>query len=548
MKSYLYKVKWIILIKITCAVVSIAFLAGIPFLNKALFDLDFKIWGNYGLIILIGMYFFAYLMNSVFEYFNQWYSWKLDWKLHLLLRDDLFKGICRVNRRGFHEKTIGEYISLFQNDVEVTTQYVFSYVSIIQTAIQLVVYICYLLILDWRVMLVILAGTFFSMLAPKVTGKELSHRKREWIGRQGIYLDLLKDLFSGFNEINKKTRDSISEHHYTELKATEDRMLYYGKFSTFVHVLNGAFLYFINIVCFATVGVLFFNGSISMGIGVAALGYVNSFIDPLCYILEEISNVKSSKGIMQGLMDYLKKLENADSETEKNIDFAEVKEISITGLYKKYSLFELKNVNLYFHTGVHYGIIGHNGAGKSTLFRILSGQETIDSGKIIIDGIPSENYSLEDIVAYAGPESHVFKGTFWENITLFGAYEENNLYQWIRHSENKKLENLLKKKQAESFSSGEKQAVIFFRTLTGDPPVMLFDEPFSAMDVENRKNMHNIVRKIDDKIIITITHDLTVDNLTDFDILILMRKGKIAVIGKPEDVMKTAAFHELTKR
>ncbi len=85
----------------------------------------------------------------------------------------------------------------------------------------------------------------------------------------------------------------------------------------------------------------------------------------------------------------------------------------------------------------------------------------------------------------------------------------------------------------------------FVKMMHIDKDILLFNEPFSALDIKNSKLLQNKLKNIKDKIIIVITHDLSKDNLQNYDEIILMENGKIVKSGKLDIVFKDYNFLKL---
>lgn len=545
MKHYFFKVKFVAFCTIACSVLSVACLAAIPMLHKKLFDTLSEDWNMNTLITLSLLYGAAFFFCCLFEYFSQRTAWKLDWKIHTELRSDLYNGICEKSFKEFEKIGIGEYLSKFQNDVDVVTAYINSGVNLIKYVLQIVVYFTYIVTLDWRILTIIIVGTIISLAAPKITGKEFSHRKTVWLGKQGIYLDTIKDLFHGFSENNYKTKEQLKKHHQENLLGAEDSMLNYGKFSAFVHVFNGSVLYAINLLCFITVGLLYFAGRITSGTGVAALGYVNSFIDPLRYLIEEISNMKASKGVAAELVNFI----NSNSKKDCGTDVKDsVEKIELVNVNKRFGNFELRDINLSFEKGKSYAVIGQNGSGKSTLFKLISGADHVDAGKILFDEVSTEDFNVSDRVFSMSSSSHIFNCDVRNNITVFGSYDIDGPHQDFFESLCQEQQNKIKEnKAATKLSSGERERLTFVRALLAGFPVILFDEPFSAMDKEKSRVLKTLLQDLKDRILITITHDLSSTNLKDFDVIVVMEHGTVKIKGTPEEIMGSEYYAELVK-
>lgn len=545
MKHYFYKIKLIALTTTVCSVLSVTCLAAIPMLHKKLFDTPPKEWDMRSLLLLICLYSLAFILCCVFEYLSQRAAWHLDWKLHIMLRTDLYKGISKKSVIEFKEIGVGEYLSRFQNDVDIVTAYINSGINSLKYILQIAVYFAFIITLDWRILLIIIFGTIIALLIPRFTGRELSDRKTLWTRKKGTYLGAVEDLFNGFEENNYKTEENLKKYHDSHLFDTENSMLKFGRFSALVHVINGGILYAINILCFSSVGILYFTGAITSGTGVAALGYVNSFIDPLRYLLEEISSMKASRGVANDLI----KLIEEDSKKPHSSDrLAKVNKLELKNINKKFGDFEINNVNISFEAGKKYAVIGPNGSGKSSILKIIRGTESADSGAVLFDGRRIESISTRDTVFLMGSSGHIFNSNIMDNITVFDSYIPNKKHNsYLKNICNEWQEKTNKCSSATMLSSGEKEKIMFIRAILADFPVILLDEPFSAMDKKNAHRLKKVLKDLDDKVIITITHDLSKSNLEEFDTVIGIKAGKIEMCGTPQKVMHSNFYKEISK-
>ncbi len=176
--------------------------------------------------------------------------------------------------------------------------------------------------------------------------------------------------------------------------------------------------------------------------------------------------------------------------------------ISIKGLSKTYAegFQALKKVDLDIASGEIHALLGPNGAGKTTLISIICGIVSPSSGTVTIDGF--------DIISdYRATRKLI--GLVPQELTL-GAFETVwNTISFSRGLFGKKadkpyLEQLLKdlslwdKKDSEirKLSGGMKRRVLIAKALSHEPRVLFLDEPTAGVDVELRKDMWNIVRRL----------------------------------------------------
>lgn len=188
--------------------------------------------------------------------------------------------------------------------------------------------------------------------------------------------------------------------------------------------------------------------------------------------------------------------------------------VSIQDLSKTYDsgFRALKNINLEIKDGEILALLGPNGAGKTTLISIICGIVTASQGTVTVNG-------FDNITAYR--QTRELIGLVPQELTL-GAFE--TVWNTIRFSrglfgkkkDNAYLEQLLKdlslfdKKDSElrELSGGMKRRVLIAKALSHQPKIIFLDEPTAGVDVELRKDMWNIVRRLRDSgvTIILTTH------------------------------------------
>jgi glutamate transport system ATP-binding protein len=184
------------------------------------------------------------------------------------------------------------------------------------------------------------------------------------------------------------------------------------------------------------------------------------------------------------------------------------------------ALHVLQDIDLTIARGEVVVVIGPSGSGQSTLCRAINRLETIDSGRISIDGrpLPAEGRELARLRADVGMVFQSFNlfahKTVLENVTL-GQIK-------VRRSDKKaaeaKARTLLDRvgvgSQADKYpaqlSGGQQQRVAIARALAMDPKVMLFDEPTSALDPEMINEVLEVMQQLarDGMTMIVVTHEM----------------------------------------
>ena len=203
----------------------------------------------------------------------------------------------------------------------------------------------------------------------------------------------------------------------------------------------------------------------------------------------------------------------------------------------------LDHINLYINDSEFLTLLGPSGCGKTTTLRIIGGFTTPTSGDVTFDGVrindvPPHKRQINTVFQkYAlFPHLDVFENiAFGLRIAKVPAEEiEERVTEMLGVVSLKGFEH----RKITQLSGGQQQRVAIARALVNRPKVLLLDEPTAGLDPEERKDMQNELKRIQQQMGITfiyVTHDQE-EALTMSDTVVVMDKGRIQQIGTPEDI------------
>jgi ABC-type polar amino acid transport system ATPase subunit len=190
-------------------------------------------------------------------------------------------------------------------------------------------------------------------------------------------------------------------------------------------------------------------------------------------------------------------------------------------------------------------VIGPSGSGKSTFLRCLNGLEEIDSGSIVIDGIPLDDTKKNrlEIRKEVGMVFQLFNlfphMTVLENVTLAPTRVRKKSKDMSKKTAMELLEKVNIPEKANSYpaqlSGGQQQRVAIARALAMMPKVMLFDEATSALDPEMIGEVLDVMKNLarEGMTMIVVTHEMGFAREV-CDWVIFMEDGKIIEEGTAE--------------
>ena len=203
----------------------------------------------------------------------------------------------------------------------------------------------------------------------------------------------------------------------------------------------------------------------------------------------------------------------------------------------------LDDINLYFNDKEFLTLLGPSGCGKTTTLRIIGGFIKPTGGDVFFDGV-----RINDVPPHKRKVNTVFQKyalfphlDVYENVA-FGLRLNKLPEEEIDERVTEMLEIVSLKgyenRHIDSLSGGQQQRVAIARALVNRPKVLLLDEPLGALDLRLRKDMQNELKRIQQALGITfiyVTHDQE-EALSMSDTIVVMDKGRIQQIGKPEDI------------
>ena len=218
--------------------------------------------------------------------------------------------------------------------------------------------------------------------------------------------------------------------------------------------------------------------------------------------------------------------------------------VSVTGLSKRFGTATvLENINFHVSEGETIVLLGASGSGKTTILRIIAGLESPDSGRVFLHG--------KDVTEL--PARQRGTGVIFQAYALFPKMNvEQNIGYGLRLRRKtkkeirEKIDELItlvhleehRRKYPSHLSGGQQQRVAIARALAYQPEVLLFDEPFGALDAQIRTRLRREIRALLHEIrvpSIFITHDQE-EALELGDRIAVLNAGRIEQIGTPFEV------------
>ncbi len=326
--------------------------------------------------------------------------------------------------------------------------------------------------------------------------------------------------------------------------------------------VSGAFLELIRDgLAFGLLVWLLAGGEITTAEFVFYIGLVSGFSRYFEGALRQVMNFSNTSASISYLREFLETedrwnrgdgmgREKMDDLRKKAVKI-ELRNVSFT--YPESDKPTLKNINVVIRPGEKIALIGLNGAGKTTLVKLICGFYHPTEGQILLNDIPIEQFNREEyysLISVLFQDSTLLALTLDENLT--GQKEEDidrkRLEEALRLSHFKEVYDKLPDKgktllvreinrESVDFSGGEKQKMLFARTLYQDTPLVILDEPTAALDPIAENELYlNYGKAMENKTGIYISHRLSSTRFCDR--ILLLEHGEIIEEGTHESLLK----------
>lgn len=206
----------------------------------------------------------------------------------------------------------------------------------------------------------------------------------------------------------------------------------------------------------------------------------------------------------------------------------------------------IDGISVGIRAGITTALVGESGSGKSTLLQLANGLLRPDTGRVEVfqrsidyENLPELRRKMGYAVQGAGLFPHM---TVVENVTIVAR-----LAGWGKTQIEDRFEHVLSllelphefiDRYPHSLSGGQQQRVSLCRAMMMDPPLLLLDEPFSALDPITRSLIHDEflrLQEVEPRSVIIVTHDMReAEKLAQH--LIVLKEGRLVVEGSPADI------------
>ncbi|MBD9484680.1 type I secretion system permease/ATPase [Pseudomonas sp. PDM14] len=363
---------------------------------------------------------------------------------------------------------------------------------------------------------------------------------------------LLIETLGGLETLKACSAESERQHHWEKTHGALTRLDNHARFLAALATNGTLFLQQFAGMATIVAGVyIIIAGKLSVGALVACYMLGSRVLSPLGQIAGLITRYQQARLTMTST-DALMALPQEREAKQRPLDRTQLKGAfdirQVSFAYPGQSGAALSKINLRMKAGEHIGIIGRSGSGKSTLGRLVMNFYTPDDGQLLLDGLDLRQLDVADLrhqIGYVAHDLPLLAGSLRDNLTLGARYVSDA--RMLEVAELTGVSELARQhpqgfdrpvgERGQLLSGGQRQAVLMARAMLLDPPILLLDEPTSAMDNASEDTLRNRLHTwTQGKTLLLITHRASMLSLVDR--LIVLDNGHVVADGPKDAVIE----------
>lgn len=522
-----------------------------PLLMKTVIDTAFP-QRDIGIITEYAGIYFMTICFSIIALFVQNYTLqKFGQSIIFEIRNIVFSKILARTPAHFGQLPIGNLVTRVTNDTEsLRTLYTDVVLKLGSSVLMIIGILISMFAIDVKL------ASLVSLLVPIMAVIIFIYQKYSRKAFRGVRTKLaasntsVQEMLNFIVIIKSYVGEKIMAKQYDRISREflEAGLFEVKTFAIFRPIVDGLlFVIFIAIFSFTN----WFDSVTEAGTVFAFIQYMDKFFQPIKEIAEKYNNLQSALAGAERLVPII----NEESDTTIEAvsipeEFKTINTIEFDHVWFSYDdsdNYALKDISIAIDGGQFVGIVGPSGGGKSTLMSLLMGFYRPTKGTIRINGYDTADYApavLREVMGYVFQDSHLFKGTIRENLSLYDdTIPEENLIKAAKKAHlHAMIERLLQGYNTpvgylgSLLSTGQKQLLALARVLVRDRKVLIFDEATAHIDSHTEQLIQESIETIrGEKTIISIAHRLS--TIRSANCIYMIKHGQIVEQGDYESLI-----------
>ena len=556
MKDYIFKYKYLLVLTVAIRCIGAAMQVYIALLIQQL--IDAVVGGDmnaFSSMIVFAIVYFS-LMGLV-DYLTSTTQACYLKKTLVALKQDIFKGLISKDYASFHENNTADYLSNLTNDIHlIETNYITPFLMMIGDVVIFIGTTAVLLWINPWVTVAMFAIAILLMVVPALFGRALESRQNQVSEEQSIFTTRIKDILEGYEVVKSyRMTKSVTTEFNAVNKTLEQYKFKSAHLKGVAQAISMMFAIGTQIAGMAIAGYFVIKGNMSVGNLFAVVQLGNGIQGPIMWIMQKVTMIKGMSGVNEKILAII---QEGQKESNERALFSFEESIILEDVSFAYEedMPVLKDISYTFEKSKKYAIVGESGCGKSTLIKLMMGYYRNYDGKILVDEQDvngATTLSMNELASMIHQNVYLFDKTIEDNVLLNHHFSDAQINQALTQSGVAKFMSQLTDglktsvgENGKNLSGGQKQRVAIARALIQQMPILMLDEGTSALDLQTAYDIERTLLGIGELTVITITHKLSEEILSQYDEIIVMDRGQIVEAGTFDElVQRQGAFYKL---
>ena len=543
-----------LMIIVVISAISLSIFAALrPYFLKQTVDLYIQAKNKNGLIFYLLLMAVTLILEVTGQYFFVLFSNVLGQNVVKDVRNKLFDHLLKFKIKYFDYSSVGQLVTRTVSDIESIAK-IFSQglFMIISDFLKMIVVLGFMLWMNWRLTLVVLAVLpvlIYSIKIFQIKMKSSFEEVRHQISQLNTFV---QERLTGMKIVQYFSREAIEYQKFKEINERHNKAWLKSIFYTSI------FFPISDIISSITLGLVVYYGGISIldGEKFTSLGdlfsytmFIGMLYNPLRQIADKFNDMQMGMIAARRVFEIL---DTQDMIQEEGTEIAPKFEgyIQFQNVHFSYKPNDsiLKDISFQVQKSETLAIVGATGAGKSTIINLINRFYEINKGAIFIDNqnINSfETNSLRNQIAVVMQDVFLFADTIFNNITLYNvnitkelvikAAKEIGIHDFFMSLPNDYDYDV--KERGVTLSTGQRQLIAFLRAYLSNPSILILDEATSSIDTNTEELIQIATAKITkNRTSIIIAHRLA--TIMQADRILVLEKGEIIEQGNHQELLK----------
>lgn len=512
---------------------------------------------NMSRITTIGIFLICiYLASSICSIIQGQFMNHITQKVSQQLRNNISKKINTLPLKYFDNQNYGDILSRVTNDVDTISQSLNNSISGLITAITLLIGITIMMFSINKIMTLV---AFISLPVSAILLMLIMKSSQKYFRTQQYKLgeinSHIEETYSGHNVLRVFNATGKKREEFKKINESLAKSSWKSQFISGLMMPVMTFVGNLSYIAVCVIGGIFAaKRELMIGDIQSMMTYVQRFTQPLNQVAQSMNQLQSAAAATERVVEFLEAEEMADesdvvkklTDVVGNVEFKNV----VFG-YDPTKII-IKNFNANVKSGQKIAIVGPTGAGKTTIVNLLMKFYPINSGDILIDGVPISKLTRENVHELFGmvlQDTWLFNGTIYDNL-VYGS-KDVTVDQVIKACKSANIHHFIESlpggynmvlDEDSNISQGQKQLLTIARAMIENAPMLILDEATSSVDARTeiliQTAMDNLMKG---RTSFVIAHRLS--TIRNADLILVMKDGDIIEKGNHEELLVKNGFY-----